>query len=379
MPIEISEEFKNLIKDFINDILITFPEYKNELEIYNLENNEDIEKLFNYCSKVYPERFFDILYKNEEMFQDLSRNTMFLPNIDFKVIWNENISDNTRQTIWKYLQLILFSISSSINGLDSFGDTAKLFEAINEDDFKQKLEETINSMSDMFDFSNNNMNDISNLNQSDLPNPDDIHNHINKLLDGKLGRLAAEIAEETAKDLDLDLSNNSNVNQVFESLFKNPGKLMKMVKNVGSKLDEKLKSGEIKESEIMKEASELMSKMNNMEGMKNMNKLFTQMGIPGMGGKNKINVNAMQSQLKQNMKQSKQKERMLKKLEQRRLERELKQAQEKIKQESMNNLENKEFTYTSYQNNENEVFEKSKRKRNNKNKKKKKKKVKNKK
>ena len=218
------------------------------------------------------------------MFQDLSRNTMFLPNIDFKVIWNENISDNTRQTIWKYLQLILFSISSSINGLDSFGDTAKLFEAINEDDFKQKLEETINSMSDMFDFSNNNMNDISNLNQSDLPNPDDIHNHINKLLDGKLGRLAAEIAEETAKDLDLDLSNNSNVNQVFESLFKNPGKLMKMVKNVGSKLDEKLKSGEIKESEIMKEASELMSKMNNMEGMKNMNKLFTRMGIPGMGG-----------------------------------------------------------------------------------------------
>ena len=379
MSVEISQEFKNLIKDFINDISITFPEYKNQLETYDLENNEDLQKLFDYCSKIYPERFFDILYKNEEMFNDPSRNTMFLPNIEFKVIWNENISNNTRQTIWKYLQLILFSISSSINGLDSFGDTAKLFEAINEEDFKQKLEETINSMSDMFDFSNNGMNDISNLNQEDLPNPDDIHNHINKLLDGKLGRLAAEIAEETAKDLDLDLSNNSNVNQVFESLFKNPGKLMKMVKNVGSKLDEKLKSGEIKESEIMKEASELMSKMNNMEGMKNMNKLFTQMGIPGMGGKNKINVNAMQSQLKQNMKNSKQKERMLRKLEERRLERELKQAQEKLRQESMSNLENKEFTHTKYKNNENEVIEKSKRKRNNKNKKKKKKKVKNKK
>ena len=36
-----------------------------------------------------------------------------------------------------------------------------------------------------------------------------------------------------------------------------------MVKNVGSKLDEKLKSGEIKESELMKEASELMEKMKN--------------------------------------------------------------------------------------------------------------------
>ena len=365
-----SEEFQNLIKDFINDILHTFPEYKQTLDIYNLDNTDDIKNLFDYCSKIYPERFFDILYKNEEMFKDVSRNTMFLPNIDFKVIWSENISNNTRETIWKYLQLILFSISSSINGLDSFGETAKLFEAINEDDFKQKLEETIGNMSNMFDLSSSDMNDVSNISQDELPNPDDIHNHINKLLDGKLGRLAAEIAEETAKDLDLDLSNNSNVNEVFESLFKNPGKLMKMVKNVGSKLDEKLKSGEIKESEIMQEASELMSKMNNMEGMKNMNKLFTQMGIPGMGGKNKINVSAMQSQLKQNMKHSKQKERMLRKLEQRKLERELKLKQQML--QKSNNLENKEFTYSSYQNNENEVVKKSKRKKNNKKKKKKK-------
>ena len=104
-----------------------------------------------------------------------------------------------------------------------------------------------------------------------------------------------------------------------------------------------------------------MSKMNNMEGMKNMNKLFTQMGIPGMGGKNKINVNAMQSQLKQNMKHSKQKERMLRKLEERKLERELKLKQQM--QQKSNNLENKEFTYSSYQNNENEVVKKVKERR----------------
>ena len=35
---------------------------------------------------------------------------------------------------------------------------------------------------------------------------------------------------------------------------------MNMVKNVGSKLDEKLKSGEIKESELMKEAMNLWKK-----------------------------------------------------------------------------------------------------------------------
>ena len=37
------------------------------------------------------------------------------------------ISDNTRKTIWKYLQLILFSVSSSLKNRSDFGDTEKLF------------------------------------------------------------------------------------------------------------------------------------------------------------------------------------------------------------------------------------------------------------
>ena len=53
-----------------------------------------------------------------------------------------------------------------------------------------------------------------------------------------------------------------------------------MVKKVGSKLDSKLKSGEIKESELMQEASDLMEKMKNMPGMKNMDKILSQMGLP---------------------------------------------------------------------------------------------------
>ena len=44
----------------------------------------------------------------------------------------------TKSTIWKYLQLILFSIVPNITSEDSFGDSAKLFEAINQDEFKEK-------------------------------------------------------------------------------------------------------------------------------------------------------------------------------------------------------------------------------------------------
>ena len=79
--------------------------------------------------------------------------------------------------------------------------------------------------------------------------------------------MAKEIAEETAQDLELEMDEGANVNDVFQKLFRNPGKLMNLVKSVGSKLDSKIKSGDIKESELMQEASEIMEKMKNMPGM----------------------------------------------------------------------------------------------------------------
>ena len=357
--VEIPDEFKKIMKDFYKDILLVFPEYKDKLSVTDIEfltgGNSGAE-LFIHCNKVYPERFFDILYKNEDIFKDVSYNTYFLPNIDFKVIWSEDISDKTRETIWKYLQLVLFSVSSGLSSSDSFGETANLFEAIDETELKNKLEEAMKQMTDMFgDISGNNIfsdmsgekfNDLSNIDMSDLPNPEDLHQHINGLLDGKLGRLAHEIAQETAEGLDVEINEATNVNDVFQKLFKDPGKLISMVKNVGKKLDEKLKSGEIKESELMQEASELMEKMKSMPGMKNMDNILSKMGLP-VGGKNgKVNMNAFQSHMKRNIRHATQKERMLKKLEERRKLRE----QEKLinAQKMQNAQDNKKYTVHSW-------------------------------
>ena len=41
-------------------------------------------------------------------------------------------------------------------------------------------------------------------------------------MDGKIGKLAQEIADETAKDLDIDTENISDIGDVFSKLFKNP-------------------------------------------------------------------------------------------------------------------------------------------------------------
>jgi len=167
----IPEEFKKVVKDFVRDIRNTFPEYETFVQKWwkdrnyfaSMENEEErealIEKteqnnikfLFKFCLKRYPPRFFDILYQNADIFSEESEiETEFLPYIHFKNLWQCDISDKTRETIWKYLQLILFSIVGSLDNKDAFGDTSKLFEAINEDEFKSKLEETLNGMQDIF-------------------------------------------------------------------------------------------------------------------------------------------------------------------------------------------------------------------------------------
>ena len=352
--ISIPKDFMKILRDFYVDIFTTFPECKEKVDrelIVNLMEekgeSENVKELHKYCSDLYPQKFFDILYENVEIFTDASYNAFFLPDIDFKNLWNMDISENTRKVIWKYLQLILFSTVSGQKNCDSFGDTAKLFEAINEDDFKKKLEESINEMSKAFDVSGieQQFSDMSGVDLNDLPDPEELHQHISGLLDGNLGKLAQEIAEETAEELNMDMEDATSVGDVFQKLFKNPGKLMNMVKKVGSKLDAKLKSGELKESELMKEASELMTKMKSMPGMKNMNSMLGKMGIP-LGKNANINMNAFQSHMKTNIRKASQKERMLKKLEERRAARAAAEAKLASAQQQMGTGENNQGNIT---------------------------------
>lgn len=390
-------DFSKIIKDFINDLMNTFPDkvesiitnkkYPDESvnDLYILYNytfdlsssgitedlyyeeqndiastiinieNEDLKNYFtagynvlHYCKSVYPERFFDILYQNCDIFTDVSKNTFFLPHIDIGDVFFDTTSDTTKEAIWKYIQVILFNIVGQLDDKDSFGESAKLFEAINNDEFKEKLTSTFQEIEKMFTKENfMNMNtDISGRDQNDnqtdddidinnmmknmfshfgkqdnsgndnLPNPDDIHEHINNLVNGKLGSLAKELAEETAKDLNIDENNVKDVNDVFKQLFKDPSKLMKMVENIGTKIDGKMKDGSIKESELLEEASELFKNMKSMPGMGNMESILKSMNLNNLvppGGK--INHNAMQNMMDTNIKMSKTRERMRKKLD----------------------------------------------------------------
>jgi hypothetical protein len=77
------------------------------------------------------------------------------------------------------------------------------------------------------------------------------------------------------------MENVTDMNDVFQKLFKNPGKLMGLVKNVSDKLDMKLKEGDINEKELMSEVGDLMSKMKHMPGMDNLHSMLGKMGMSG--------------------------------------------------------------------------------------------------
>jgi hypothetical protein len=343
IQVPIPEEFTKVIKDFVGDIRTTFPEYdsfinkwwKNKEHFSYIdeegERNKALEKseqksvkfLFEHCQKKFPPRFFDILYQNDDMFKDESDiDTEFLPQIHFKNLWQCEISEKTKGIIWKYLQLIMFSIVGTLDNKEAFGDTAKMFESINQDEFKSKLEETLSQMKGLFDIpSGENTSEPSEgLGAGiNMPDADQLHDHITGMLDGKLGQLAREIAEETAANLNMDFDGATDMKDIFQSLVKNPTKLMGLVKTVGDKLDSKIKSGDLKETELIAEATEMMNKMKNMPGMGNIQSMLSKMGMSGMAGMGgmggKVNVAAMEANLNQKMKMAKTKERIRAKAE----------------------------------------------------------------
>ena len=273
------DDLKQILIDFCNDIKNTFPEYKETVEAY------DMDALIQHCKDFFTEKTLEIIYKNEAIFES---TCFFLPGIDFKILWSSDISDVTKETIWKYLQLILFSFVSSDD--HSFSDTLKFFEDLDKNDFKEKVEEIMGNLKtdEKFD-------------TGSLPDEEKLNSTFEGLFSSKIGNIAQEIAEETSKTLNIDPNAN-----VMDSILNNPANLMSLVKNVSESLDKKMKDGEINQEELLSESSAVL---NNMGG--DFQKMFANLGMGDLLKKTNIDTN----RAKQNYSKMSTRERLRKKLE----------------------------------------------------------------
>ena len=275
--------FLTIYNDLKRDLIITFPELTCTL------NKLDDDNVYDYCLTIYPNHFFDILYEKMSLFDD---SVYLLPNIDFSLLMkDEKISDKSRNTLWKYLQLILFYVVEKNNPMKNSAH--------------EKMEETMENMKNMFK-----QNDLSNTIHSmfgDLSNNpmfgDLSNNPMDKMMNGKIGEIAKEIAQETANDF-------GNPDDFMNNIMKDPSKMMGLVKNIGSKLEGKLKNSNLKEEDMMKEASDIMSQMKDMPGLKDMMKNIDMKGM----------MNKMEQVQKKNDTKERMRKKMQKNMEQRQLE-----------------------------------------------------------
>lgn len=353
------EKFKLCMVDFCNDLSITFPEYS---ELWRKWQDPELSEsewggLLDFCKDKYPCRFFDFLYKNEEVFgagvagvsgvngnedvivEDVDSDededdikspfskkdekgedvvdSEFLPGVDFSKLYHcQGVSANTKDSIWKYLQTILFLVMKTIRSSSEFGGVEELFEGVDANELQDQMKKTLEGLTDFFQKNDEEAKSSSDgggdagsgFSAEDMPNMDELNDHLKGLLGGKIGRFATEIMEEYNKELeDLmgDVKNVKNVKDVVGNMFKNGNKMKDLLKKIQEKFQQKMDTGEISKDDVMKETKDLFSKLKGMKNGKEMNQYMKSMmstmgglGNMGLGKNTRMDLGAMERMIK---------------------------------------------------------------------------------
>ena len=364
------KNLRSIIIDFTNDLTKVFPEYAFLWEKWLSADDAEYEKLNQHFIAVFPERFFDIMNSNMEIFSPESdANVMFLPDVDFKLLFNcAGVSDGTKTSMWKYLQLLLFTVLGSMKDTTNFGETLDMFESMNETDLQDKMKETMEGLEDFFKGMGSNSNSFeqgslpdgtsssdpssdgslpdgslpdgssSDGTSSDgtssehgylpkgfkLPKAEIIQEHMKILMEGKLGKLAKELTEEFTGDLkdvfdENEETKDKSMKEIMAQLMKDPKKLMGIMKKITDKLQNKMQSGDISQDELMKEVATLVEKFKEMGGGDDFIKNFTNGPFAKMFKNMAAGAGMNPNTVVQMGKQSAMKERLRKKMEDRKM------------------------------------------------------------
>lgn len=272
-------EFQSILTDFSNDMRRSFPEFGAVIDAWESMPIADIQ---THCRQFVVPLFFDILYSNKDIFGEASQhNTEFLPGLDFKQMWNApNVSNTIHTTMWKYLQLFSMSVIHQCDDADVFGNSAALFGLLDKNELKTQLETTLQGINEFFNesppaaaSSSSSSAESSSPTAPNIPSADDIHSHLNNLLDGKIGQFAAELAQEFSKEIEADPDMNIHTSaDLVQHILKNPAKIMSLMGKINDKIKEKIDSGEMTQNEMITESVNMLRKLKHIPGMEHMTK-----------------------------------------------------------------------------------------------------------
>lgn len=274
---DINSKTLTIFKSFIDDLIKVFPEHKNilienysdiiSLEEININENEKIKEFLNFIDKISSQ----ITEKNESIFEN---DLELLQGLNFKTIWNSDISDNTKDKIWKYLQSF-YLININVNTLNKLneGEGKKKISKKNKKDLEnfKKINEDFKKMNKEFN-ENENIEEIGN----------NLNDFNNVLENTSIGKIAQEISQE----LNID-DNTEDLSQLL-----NPESMMKIFGTITTKMNNN--NGDISSDTLQNEAMNICSTMKDnplfsqLMGMQST--LFEQM-MPQQPNPNTRNIN----------------------------------------------------------------------------------------
>lgn len=264
---EINKQLSSIFSSFIRDLSKTFPELKNclyrnyESEITNESINlEECPKIKEFLDKIKLNEEF-IKNKDESFFQ---KDFELLEEISFKRLWEKNISDKTKNIIWKYLQSFSI-ININLNSSDKLKDileSMKESEEISKDKIKDK--KTAKDLKDLKKLTEN-------ISEPEVTEDElDLENMLGGMMNSDIGKIAKEVAEKM--DFENILGNvdeSSNPMELMSQLL-NPEKMNSIFQNINQVMDTKVKNGDLKPEDLKKEAE-------NMYGNMSSNPMFSSM------------------------------------------------------------------------------------------------------
>ncbi len=106
--------FNQMLTNFMEELVEVFPEvpsikaYASSLQTLVSANARKPMELFMAAASPHADA---IMARNNVLFE-----TLELGNIDFKALWNSDISDNTRSAIWQYIHM-LFLLGTTVSAM----------------------------------------------------------------------------------------------------------------------------------------------------------------------------------------------------------------------------------------------------------------------
>jgi len=263
---EVETKLFSLFSDFIRDLSKVFPEIKNSL----YRNYEDcLSDTTDKCLSDFPKvcRFLELIGDYEKYIVDknlefFDLEVEFLEEISFHKLWEKNISNKTRESIWKYLQTFQL-ISINIKSGEKLN--AVLDEVLN----GSKMDKS--TMKDL-----KNMKKLSEEVQSKPTGGQSSgqENELDDMLSGLMDSGIGDIAKEVAKNLDIEsmfgsVDENSNPMELMAQLM-NPEKMSSIFSNINSVMEQKMENGELSKDDLKSEAEGMMGQMGSNPMFKNM-------------------------------------------------------------------------------------------------------------